>query len=303
MDTVELTSGGTYLAVVIAGCFDTCDVFRGNVLTSLERRDFHVFGLSLPDVATHLHDGVLSSLVDMFVISVKHVLDKHNSHPPLLVCHGFGSVIAFECMSRHPHMFSAVVCLDVPGHMDWKRGASSTPSSQCCLRKWIVVVAVQLWVLLSFYLSKYIPVVPELSLDVLGLLVRRPLYLHALHPNRLVLPQPNMCIPHVAFMYSWIFGRDEPVTMRSFVPIFVPVLYMYGLSKPFQLHSEQWLRHIAFKHQSDHLSKVVAVADGGHWFFAEGGSSQMIALQHIDAFLSRITTTDSSSFGDITFKL
>ncbi|KAF5226481.1 hypothetical protein ECC02_000606 [Trypanosoma cruzi] len=71
------------------------------------------------------------------------------------------------------------------------------------------------------------------------------------------------------YLRYWIFwiSRLLPSSRRFFIPISVPVLFLYGTEKPIMLHSHEWIKYIEAKGETDG-SEVVSVA-GGHWFFAE----------------------------------
>lgn len=60
------------------------------------------------------------------------------------------------------------------------------------------------------------------------------------------------------------------VSQRFFIPISVPILFMYGGEKRIMFHADHWSSYIKTnKRARDGISDVVEVQGGGHWFFAE----------------------------------
>lgn len=75
-------------------------------------------------------------------------------------------------------------------------------------------------------------------------------------------------------------------SQRYFLPISVPVLFVYGGGKSSMLHSRQWSEYIETKGLLDGgLSRVVCIEGGGHWFFAEPAHREEVA-DEVEAFLS-----------------
>eukprot|EP00796_Vickermania_ingenoplastis_P011009 gene11009-7652_t len=80
-------------------------------------------------------------------------------------------------------------------------------------------------------------------------------------------------VPHQA-MHSPLCSQ------RFFVPIHVPVLFLYGTGKRCMLHSAQWRQYVDWKGTRDGgRSRVVPVEGGGHWFFAEPQCRDAVAAE------------------------
>ncbi|RNF12894.1 hypothetical protein TraAM80_00052 [Trypanosoma rangeli] len=86
---------------------------------------------------------------------------------------------------------------------------------------------------------------------------------------------------HLRYWMLWA-SRLLPNSQRFFIPISVPVLFLYGTEKTVMLHSQEWIEYIEEKGKHDG-SQVVAVP-GGHWFFAEKRNKRRVA-ERIGAFL------------------
>ncbi|GET93568.1 hypothetical protein, conserved [Leishmania tarentolae] len=68
------------------------------------------------------------------------------------------------------------------------------------------------------------------------------------------------------------------VTQRYFVPLPIPVLFMYGGEKRAMLHADHWCSYIRqYQRPRDGISDVVEVQGGGHWFFAEKKYQKKVA--------------------------
>ncbi|KPI89002.1 hypothetical protein ABL78_1886 [Leptomonas seymouri] len=73
-------------------------------------------------------------------------------------------------------------------------------------------------------------------------------------------------------------GYGPLVTHRYFVPIPVPILFMYGGEKKVMLHADHWCAYIRqYQRPRDGISDVVEVQGGGHWFFAEKKYQKKVA--------------------------
>ncbi|CAG9584018.1 conserved hypothetical protein [Leishmania major strain Friedlin] len=81
------------------------------------------------------------------------------------------------------------------------------------------------------------------------------------------------------------------VTQRYFVPLAIPILFMYGGEKRVMFHADHWCSYIR-QHQRrrDGISDVVEVQGGGHWFFAEKKYQKKVA-DRIAEFLAAEPTT------------
>ncbi|KAK7200554.1 hypothetical protein NESM_000111100 [Novymonas esmeraldas] len=68
------------------------------------------------------------------------------------------------------------------------------------------------------------------------------------------------------------------VTQRFFVPLPIPILYMYGGEKRIMFHADHWCSYIRhYQRPRDGISDVVEVQGGGHWFFAEKKYQKKVA--------------------------
>jgi pimeloyl-ACP methyl ester carboxylesterase len=73
-------------------------------------------------------------------------------------------------------------------------------------------------------------------------------------------------------------GYAPLVIQRYFVPLPVPILFMYGGGKKFMLHADHWCQYIRqYQRPRDGISDVVEVHGGGHWFFAEKKYQKKVA--------------------------
>ncbi|KAG5488895.1 hypothetical protein JIQ42_00513 [Leishmania sp. Namibia] len=68
------------------------------------------------------------------------------------------------------------------------------------------------------------------------------------------------------------------VTQRFFVPLPIPILFMYGGEKRVMFHADHWCSYIRqYQRPRDGISDVVEVHGGGHWFFAEKKYQKKVA--------------------------
>lgn len=68
------------------------------------------------------------------------------------------------------------------------------------------------------------------------------------------------------------------VSRRYFVPLPVPVLFMYGGAKKIMFHADHWCAYVRqYQRPRDGISDVVEVQGGGHWFFAEKKYQKKVA--------------------------
>ncbi|CAJ1012968.1 hypothetical protein Q4I28_008281 [Leishmania naiffi] len=68
------------------------------------------------------------------------------------------------------------------------------------------------------------------------------------------------------------------VTQRYFVPLPIPILFMYGGEKRIMFHADHWCSYIRhYQRPRDGISDVVEVQGGGHWFFAEKKYQKKVA--------------------------
>ncbi|KPA81534.1 hypothetical protein ABB37_03879 [Leptomonas pyrrhocoris] len=73
-------------------------------------------------------------------------------------------------------------------------------------------------------------------------------------------------------------GYAPLVTQRYFVPLPVPILFMYGGEKRVMFHADHWCAYIRqYQRPRDGISDVVEVQGGGHWFFAEKKYQKKVA--------------------------
>ncbi|RNF22485.1 uncharacterized protein Tco025E_03085 [Trypanosoma conorhini] len=84
---------------------------------------------------------------------------------------------------------------------------------------------------------------------------------------------------YLRYWMLWV-SRLLPSSQRFFIPISVPVLFLYGTEKRIMLHSQEWIEHIEEKGKRDG-SQVVAVP-GGHWFFAEKKNKKRVAERIVE---------------------
>ncbi|CBZ38930.1 hypothetical protein, conserved [Leishmania donovani] len=81
------------------------------------------------------------------------------------------------------------------------------------------------------------------------------------------------------------------VTQRYFVPLPIPILFMYGGEKRVMFHADHWCSYIRqYQRPRDGISDVVEVQGGGHWFFAEKKYQKKVA-DRIAEFLAAEPTT------------
>jgi pimeloyl-ACP methyl ester carboxylesterase len=308
--------------VLIAGWPDTADIYCENIIPlllggrrcSTETNDevaspdvspYRVVGLTLPSYhplhskKKNFFGWSLAALVDLFDTAVQEIMESYPSTSryrhlaPILLCHDWGCTIALECLTKRPFLFERIVCLDVSGHpagdgkharsitnaSSWLLGSSSAVSFQTM----VYILWYQSWIMACYLLHFVAPLLADWLIALLCRLAGRPTY-RSLNKS-IVRPRGDMGWPYFSLWFG-LLTRLPLVTHRFFVPVHVPILYLYGERKPFQFHTDQWLHHIEEKRNRDGLSLALGIRGGGHWFYAAGGVPQKLALGQIEQFLA-----------------
>ncbi|CUG90938.1 transmembrane protein, putative [Bodo saltans] len=279
---------------------------------------YRVVGLTLPSYsqnsARKAFGWSLSALVDLFDEAIQRIMDTYPATSrfrhlaPILICHDWGCTIALECLTKRPFLFERIVCLDVSGHpagdckhaqswtnvSSWLLGASSAVSFKAMVH----ILWYQSWIMMCYLLHFVIPFLADWLIVLLCRLAGRPEYRRFVggdtpilggrsHNNAAVVVKARGDMGWPYFSLWWgLLIRLPLTTHRYFVPVHVPILYLYGERKPFQFHTDQWIHHIDEKRVRDGMSLALGIRGGGHWFYAAGGLPQKLALGQIEQFLA-----------------
>jgi pimeloyl-ACP methyl ester carboxylesterase len=201
---------------------------------------------------------------------------------PMLICHDWGCTVSFEFLVAHPGYFSRIVALDVASHPFGEGGAFTVARlllgryASCSWKKLWMICAYQWFLIAAYFLPSAIG--DRMASWYAGI-SGWPKYRTAKGP---AVVKASFGYPYVQF---WIrlLTRRPLVTHKQLIQIPIPVLYMFGTSKPFQFHSNSFIEHINSKAVVDG-SKVVPVK-GGHWFFARASTQAGHAAEEIVRFL------------------
>jgi pimeloyl-ACP methyl ester carboxylesterase len=275
--------------VLLGGWPDTSDVFSAVVAPRLAA-DYRLVGLTLPGFAAGPISKPLpflgysfAQLVDMLHIALEDAMSGDASHTrPMLICHDWGCTVSYEFLLLYPHYFSRIVALDVASHPFGEGGRWTVASillgrySSCSFKKFSMIACYQ-WFLIAAYFA------PRAIGDRMAAFYARisgwPKYRTK---GAQAAVRGNMGYPYVQ-LWIGLLTRRPLITHKFLIPINVPILYMYGTSKPFQFHSGAFLEHV--KSKAADGSKVVPVK-GGHWFYARSSTSAAHTADEIVRFLA-----------------
>lgn len=202
------------------------------------------WGVPLGEVATELKE-----IIEAVMQSRK---EGEGNNAPALVAHDWGCVAAYELIHRDPFIVSALVALDVGGHI-----GKLTAFGSLCISAYQGVLIVLYFMVPSFLATLF----TTLTAFLLGA------------------PSPwdarrQMNYPYFQLWRSLLTGTRLP-SMKGFVKPKMPTLFLYGANKPFQFHSQAWVDYL------NGIPNCRAVGiSGGHWFFVKAAkveSNDLIA--------------------------
>lgn len=195
----------------------------------------------------------LEEVRDMLIRTV--VALQGSEGPGYMVCHDWGAIVTYQALQKEPQLFKKLVALDIGQHYKIK-GLKAT----------LMILWYQ-WTLMFAYILP----------SFLGSWVTRSV------AKLFQAPNPPLAHSGMNYLYCRVWQKlltGNGASIGKWAPPAIPVLYLYGIHKPFFFHSQRWLDHL----EQAPGSAVVAL-EGGHWFFRNSKSAAR-ANEAIQKFLS-----------------
>ena len=292
--------------VLLGGWPDTSDVFT-HMFGSRFAADYRLVGLSFPGYATDGQQGPSSDdedkkkkeesskkipffgysfdeLVAFMYAAVEDAMKTDKSgQRPILVCHDWGATVSFEFLLQYPQYFARIVALDVSSHPFGEGGPWTVARfllgryASCSFKKALLITVYQWYLIAAYFAPRFIG---DRMASFFAKISAWPRY-HSHKTGKVGTVRGNMGWPYVQ-LWIGLLTRRPLITHKFMIPIYVPILYMYGTNKPFQFHSDAFIEHV--KSKAEDGSKVVPVK-GGHWFFARESTAGTHALGEIARFI------------------
>ena len=164
------------------------------------------------------------------------IRDVSPAKPVTLIGHDWGAYWAYLIHHRHPELVERLVGIDI------------APTVAPTPREIALIVGYQWWLAAAFVVGGK---VGDRMTQRMASLMRVPRPAAALRAGF-----------NYPYFYTWrdvVSGRRSR-QLRGYRPK-VPVLYVYGESKPVRFHSDRWLEYV----RSQPGSAVVPFAKTGHW--------------------------------------
>lgn len=176
-----------------------------------------------------------------------------------LVCHDWGALFGYLLEASLPGKIERLVTIDVGANFSMENW-----------RQRIGIPLYQWWLVMAYFLGKMIPALGDWMTRLMAGLLKAP-------------QRPMPAHSEMNYLY-WYFWKNWFATGRfagidgQYQPS-VPVLFLYGVAKPFHLHTQAWLRQLEELPESQS-----AGIDCDHWVMDREPAKTNAA---IDNFLNR----------------
>ena len=239
---VHVEGEGSHTIVMIHGWPDTHRLWDGTVEGL--KSTYRCVRFTLPgfDITQSPRPTSLAQMTALFSRIVSTVSpDK----PVVLLLHDWGCLFGYEFAARYPEQVSRVVGVDIGDH---NSGAylRSLPAKA----KWQIFFY-QFWLALAWKLGRFSPSLGDGMTRWMA---------HAMRCR--TAPASMGWQMNYPYAMQW-FGLLDGFHGAARVNPHCPMLYIYGLRKPFMFQSAQWLEHI-----SSRPGSVVQAFPTGHWVMA-----------------------------------
>ena len=280
--------------VLLGGWPDTSDVFSTTIAPRLSG-DYRLIGLTLPGYSDSPEGRQEAKKVPFFGYSFDQLVAFMHSaveeamksdvsgKRPILICHDWGATVSYEFLLQYPRYFARIVALDVSSHPFGEGGPWTLARfllgryASCSFKKALIISVYQWFLMAAYFAPRFIG---DMMASFYARISGRPRYTSHVTGN-VAVARGSMGWPYVQ-LWIGLLTRRPLITHKFMIPIYVPILYMYGTNKPIQFHSDAFLEHV--KSKSSDGSKIVPVK-GGHWFFARASIAGTQAVDEIAHFI------------------
>jgi pimeloyl-ACP methyl ester carboxylesterase len=176
-------------------------------------------------------------LLQLIVDKIEEVLIKTGQKKIVLVGHDWGAYLTYLVEKNRPDLIEKLVTMDVGGHLK--------PSS---LAHSLFILGYQWWLVVAYILGGPLGAWMTRWMSAVGRTPRRK-NVHA-----------KMNYPYFYYWRGILFKKYRKGLLGKYRPT-RPILYLYGLKKKFQFHSEEWLKIV----ENTPGSKIVALKGCTHW--------------------------------------
>ncbi len=170
-----------------------------------------------------------------------------------LVTHDWGAYLGYLLEQAHPERIERMIAMDVGGH-------AGKPTAKAAL----MIVGYQWALVICWLIGGLIPPLGDRLSRGVGRVVGVPDRQRANIRSRFDYP----------YFYLWrglLLPWKRNAILRRYAPG-CPVLYLYGVRKPFQFHSQRWLSMV------EQSGGAAIAVDAGHWLQEERAGQVNSAL-------------------------
>jgi pimeloyl-ACP methyl ester carboxylesterase len=183
---------------------------------------------------------LVDDVVPQLIRAIDETMKGRKQGKPIIVAHDWGAFLATEIAIARPDIAEKYVIMDVGCHLGKLRGLQL-----------VMILAYQWALALVFLLPRFVGTpISRLAASLLGVPKQTRPDVHS-----------GMNYPYLRFWSRLLSGRPPPSSKGFHVPK-QPVLFLYGTKKPFQFHSERFVKYL----ESTPGCGVKPYA-AGHWFF------------------------------------
>ena len=231
---VVVEGDGTDPIVMVHGWPDTLRLWDRQV--EALRPHYRCVRLTLPGFAAGAARRAWS--LDEVIEAIRRVVEQAGA-PVTLMLHDWGCFFGYQFAMRHPQLVRRVIGVDVGD------AGSRLHLAETGLWQKLAIVAYQLWLALAWRIG-----------GRLGDRMARRMAAWAGAPGGQAAIHAQMGHPYAA---RWLGAGGGYRRLKAFRP-HCPMLFVYGLRKPFRFHSSGWIGEIAARPASR-----VQAFDCGHW--------------------------------------
>lgn len=218
------------------------------------------------DITQPRRPTAVADLVEFFRRVVQQVSP---GQPVTLLVHDWGAVFGYQFAMRHPELIRRVVGVDIGD------AGSAAHQSSLAWKAKLGVVGYQWWLMLAWRIGALSPGLGDRMTRGMARALRCPAEQHLIGAS--------MNYPY-DMAWAGSFGG-----MRQFKPVAIacPMLFVYGLRKPFMFHSPAWADALAARPGC----RVVGLPTG-HWVMSNRPAEFHQAV--LDWLLPALATTPSA---------
>jgi len=184
-------------------------------------------------------------LVALLIIEIDRQLRANGQSSVVLVGHDWGAYLAYLIEQKRPDLVEKLITMDIGGHF--------APSS---ILHGLFMVSYQWWLMAGFFIGKISKDIGDWMTELMSKTARAP---------RGVEVGFRMNYPYFYLWRALILNKYRSSLLSRYRPR-KPILYLYGLKKPYHFHSMRWIQILS----ETPGAKVVGVEGCGHWLMLKG---------------------------------